>query len=84
VKHTAGKEFWDYYNQSGIDTEVSLRKFRPAQERSAPSLILLQKVGRFWSVRIGLHYRAVAVHDGTNFGWFWIGHHSEYDRLISG
>jgi len=46
-----------------------------------PSLHL-KKVGRFWSVRVGLHYRALAVEEGTDLLWFWIGHHSEYDRLI--
>jgi hypothetical protein len=30
-----------------------------------PSLHL-KKVGRFWSVRVGLHYRAVAVEDGAD------------------
>jgi hypothetical protein len=48
-----------------------------------PSLHL-KKVGRFWSVRVGLHYRALGVEDGPDLVWFWIGHHSEYDRLIVG
>jgi class 3 adenylate cyclase len=43
-----------------------------------------KKVGRFWSVRIGIHYRAVAVEDGGELVWFWIGRHSEYERLLSG
>ena len=41
-----------------------------------------KRIGRFWSVRIGLHYRALAVQDGEDIVWFWIGHHAEYDRLI--
>lgn len=40
-----------------------------------------KKVGRFWSPRIGLSYRALAVEDGTDFIWVWIGHHGEYDKL---
>jgi hypothetical protein len=48
-----------------------------------PSLHL-KKVGRFWSVRVGLHYRALAVEDGEDLVWLWIGHHAEYDRLIGG
>jgi len=43
-----------------------------------------KKVGRFWSVRIGLHYRGLAVEVGEDVLWFWIGHHAEYDRLVSG
>ena len=35
-----------------------------------------------WSVRIGRQYRAVARRQGDLLIWVWIGHHSEYDRLI--
>ena len=41
-----------------------------------------QKADRMWSARVGIHYRAVEVEDGEEMVWFWIGHHSEYDRLI--
>jgi hypothetical protein len=41
-----------------------------------------KKVGRFRSARVGIHYRALAVEAGEDIVWFWIGHHSEYDRLI--
>jgi len=35
-----------------------------------------------WSARVGLHYRALAVEDGGNLLWVWIGTHSDYDRLV--
>ena len=35
-----------------------------------------------YSVRIGLHYRALATRDGETLIWFWIGSHAEYDRLV--
>ena len=35
-----------------------------------------------YSVRVGLHYRAVGVKDGDEIVWFWIGAHAEYDRLL--
>jgi hypothetical protein len=43
----------------------------------------LKKVGRFWSVRVGVSYRAIAVEKGSDLVWFWIGHHAEYERLIA-
>jgi hypothetical protein len=46
-----------------------------------PSL-QLKKVGRFWSARVGVHHRVLAVQDGEDLVWFWIGRHDEYDRLI--
>jgi hypothetical protein len=51
------------------------------QDPRHPSLHL-KKVGLFWSVRVGLHYRALAVEDGADLAWFWIGTHAEYDRLL--
>ena len=35
-----------------------------------------------YSARVGLHYRAVGILDGDDIIWYWIGHHSEYDKLI--
>jgi len=48
-----------------------------------PSL-RFKPVGAYWSVRVGLEYRALGrVQDGTIY-WFWIGHHRVYDKLIHG
>ncbi len=41
-----------------------------------------KKVGNFCSARIGLNHRALAVKDGENFIWAWIGSHEEYERMI--
>jgi hypothetical protein len=34
-----------------------------------------------YSVRIGAHYRAVGVWQGSAMRWVWIGSHAEYDCL---
>jgi hypothetical protein len=41
-----------------------------------------KKVGKFWSARAGIDHRALAVEDGEDFIWVWIGTHSEYERMI--
>jgi len=41
-----------------------------------------KKVGGLWSARVNREIRALAVPDGGDFIWFWIGDHREYDRLI--
>ncbi len=46
-----------------------------------PSL-QLKKAARFWSVRVGLHYRALAVESSGDLVWFWVGSHAEYDKLL--
>ncbi|MGR3304366.1 MAG: ParE family toxin-like protein [Candidatus Scalindua sp.] len=39
--------------------------------------------GRYRSVRVGLHYRALGVPVPDGVQWFWIGSHAEYDKLLS-
>lgn len=37
-----------------------------------------------YSVSIGIHYRALAQDRDGTLEWFWIGHHSVYDKLLEG
>ena len=84
MKHRATRRFWDCYRallpevQRLADENFELLK----SDARHPSLHF-KKTGRFWSVRAGLHYRALAAEDGPDVVWFWIGHHSEYDKLLS-
>ena len=41
-----------------------------------------KKVGKFWSLRIGLYHRALAIKDKQDYIWVWIGNHKEYDEMI--
>ena len=40
-------------------------------------------VGRYRSVRVGLHYRALGVDVDDGVLWFWIGTHAEYDDVVA-
>lgn len=42
----------------------------------------IQGKENIYSVRIGLSYRALGIKDKNTMIWFWIGSHSEYDKLI--
>jgi hypothetical protein len=83
MKHFASPEFWAAYErvprvvQTQADRHFDLLKNDPQH----PSL-KLKKVGRFWSVRIGLRYRALAVELDGDLQWFWIGSHAAYDQII--
>ena len=85
MNHRASRRFWEEYRalpaevRRLADSNFALLK---ADERH-PSLHFKQ-TGRFWSVRVGLHYRALVVEEGSDVIWFWIGHHAEYDRLLGG
>jgi len=53
------------------------------QDPHHPSLHF-KKASRFWSARVGIHFRAVAVEKGPDLVWFWIGRHDEYESIIEG
>ena len=38
--------------------------------------------GKYRSVRVGLHYRALGVPVAEGVQWFWIGSHADYDKLL--
>ena len=82
-KHKATGDYWLYYRQlpaeiqSIADKNIALLKSNPRH----PSL-QFKKVGKVWSVRIGLHYRALAAEVPNGFLWFWIGHHDQYEDKI--
>jgi hypothetical protein len=83
MRHFAGPAFWAAYRKLPeqirvlADKNFSLLKNDP----SHPSL-QFKKVGRFWSVRVGLRYRALAVEVEGGVLWFWISSHADYDGLI--
>jgi len=83
VRHSASSAFWAAYERlpaeprSLADRCYALLKSNPRH----PSLHF-KPVGQYWSVRVGLRYRALAVPVSEGLVWFWIGTHAEYDRLI--
>lgn len=83
MKHQATSRFWECYQSLPEDIR---RQADEAFERLKadprhPSLHL-KKVGRFWSARVGLRYRALAVESDDGLVWFWIGTHADYDNIV--
>lgn len=83
MSHHATPAFWNCYR--ALPAEVQALADRAFELLSAnpkhPSLHL-KMVGRFWSARVGLHHRAVAVEGPQGLVWFWIGGHGEYDKIV--
>jgi hypothetical protein len=83
VKHHASPRFWRCYDALPVrirdlaDKQFELLKADPTH----PSLHF-KRIGRFQSVRVGLHYRALGVDAEGGVLWFWIGSHAEYDALV--
>jgi hypothetical protein len=85
VKHRASRKFWRFRDQLPEAVQrLAGKNFELLKREPRHPSLHFKKVGRFWSVRVGIHYRAAAVEDGNDIVWFWIGHHSEYDQIIGG
>jgi hypothetical protein len=83
VTHHAAPDYWDLYRdlpahiRTLADQAFALLKADPRH----PSLHF-KKADGFWSVRVGLHYRALGVDVRDGVLWFWIGTHANYDRMV--
>ncbi|WP_446692443.1 ParE family toxin-like protein [Rhizobium tropici] len=62
--------------------ELADRNFELLKSNSKHPSLHFKQVGRFWSARVGISWRALAVADGDDLVWFWIGSHTEYDKLL--
>jgi hypothetical protein len=83
MKHHASRKFWQFYDQLPVEVrELADKNYELLKADPYHPSLHFKKIGRLWSVRIGLHYRALAVESDGDLAWFWIGHHSEYDGLI--
>lgn len=83
MRHLATGRFWRFYEelpaavQRLADKSFELLKANPRH----PGL-RFKKIGQLWSVRVGAHYRALAIEEESAYVWFWIGSHDDYDRLL--
>lgn len=84
MRHRATPDFWFHYRQLPQDIQqLADRCYAQLKQNPRYPSLHFKKVGPFWSVRIGLHYRAVAIQENEDVVWFWIGTHAEYDQILS-
>ena len=83
MRHFTAPSFWELYAklptsiQALADKNFDLLKENPRH----PSL-QLKKAGKYWSARVGIRYRAMAIEIDEGLLWFWIGTHAENDRQL--
>jgi hypothetical protein len=81
--HRTTPQFWQRFDALPKEVQQLARKnFKLLKQDSRHRSLQFKQLGNHWSARVGLHYRALAVEDGSDFVWVWIGTHAEYDRLI--
>ena len=83
MKHRATPRFWNRHRALPEDIQqLADRGYQLLlQDPRHPSLHF-KRIRRLWSVRVGLHHRALAVERGGEIVWIWIGSHAEYDLLL--
>lgn len=83
MKHHTSPGFWDRYQAlpEHVRDQADEAFERLNVDPRYPS-VHFKKVGRFWSARVGLRYRALAVEADDGLVWFWIGSHADYDRIV--
>lgn len=83
MQHFASNSFWRYYD--GLPAHIKQladKNFELLKQNPRHPSLDLKKVGRFWSVRIGDHYRALATEADGDMRWHWIGSHATYDTKL--
>lgn len=81
--HHASRDFWAAYEALPKAVRNSAnRSFERLKSNPRHPSLQFKPVGRYWSARVSLGYRALAVPVDDGLLWFWIGKHEEYDRIV--
>lgn len=83
MNHFASSRFWACYEQLPADVQAQADKqFTLLKANPRHPSLHFKKIGNFWSARVNASTRALAIADGNDMVWFWIGAHPEYERLL--
>ena len=83
----ASSSFWKAFERLPSDVKDKAREAHRlwTQAPQHPSLQFKKVHDRLniYSVRVSLGWRALCVKEAGAFIWFWIGSHSEYEKILS-
>ena len=83
--HQTSERFWQCFDNLPENIQkLAKRNFELLKTNPLHPSLHLKKIGKFWSVRIGLYYRALAIEDEDGFIWVWIGDHKKYNKMVKG
>jgi hypothetical protein len=83
LTHQTLPEFWESYNQLPQNIRrLANQAFARLKENPRHPSLQFKKVGKYWTARVGLHYRAVAEEVDDAYVWVWIGSHEEFNNRV--
>lgn len=81
--HKTTSRFWKCFEDLPVSVQqVSKKNFKLLKADPLYSSLHFKKLGKFWSVRVGINHRALAIEEEQGFIWVWVGSHSEYERML--
>ena len=88
MKSRTTRQFWIQIENLPVPQQDLARKayslWRTAPTYPSLHFKRVSRIQPVYSIRIGIHYRALGRLDDDTVTWFWIGHHDEYERLLKG
>jgi hypothetical protein len=83
LSHFTNPDFWACYHKLPADIRRRAdAAYALLRENPRHPSLHFKKVGDFWSARVNLEYRALAVEAHDGYVWFWIGRHDQYEKII--
>ena len=82
--HHASPAFWGCHDVLSAEVRaLADKQFALLKENPRHASLHFKRANRFYSARVGAHYRALAVDVPDGILWFWIGSHADHDRLVA-
>jgi len=79
------QRFWRAFEELPDDVKkTAVRAYMRWRENPHHPSLQFKRISQrqpIFSVRIGIHYRALGLRDNDVVTWFWIGSHADYDKL---
>lgn len=83
MKHFASPRFWTCLDALPRPVrETAEKNFGLLKVNNRHPSLRFKKIGQYYSVRVGLTYRALGIAVPEGILWFWVGSHADYDALI--
>ena len=81
--HKTTPRFWKCFEELPESVQdVARKNFEQLRSNPLYPSLHFKKIDNLWSVRTGSEHRALAVEDGDDYLWIWIGAHDEYERML--
>lgn len=86
MKSRTTPDFWRRFDDLPKDVQQlavkSYKRWRETPNHPGLGFKRIHNSEAIYSIRVGLRWRAIGRLDGDVLTWFWIGSHSDYDRIL--